>query len=125
MVRSYAKGSSAERELVHSLSKLGYMTIRAPRSGSINLPSPDIIAAKDGRLIVIECKSRAKGFKIASEQLAELKEWQDKALAKAYIGWKMSRKGWFFLTLDEVVQNNGNVGKKFVQEKGIRPEAAF
>ncbi len=123
MVRSYAKGYSAERELVHTLSKIGYMVIRAPRSGSINLASPDIIAAKHGKLLVIECKSRKGAFSVPIEQLDELKEWRDKAGATAYVAWKISRKGWTFLRLDDVYANRGNVGKKFAAEKGLPIES--
>ncbi|MFH0832159.1 MAG: YraN family protein [Candidatus Aenigmatarchaeota archaeon] len=119
MVKKYFKGYFAEWQLVHLLSDRGYMVIRAPRSGRISLASPDIIAAKGGRLIVIECKSRAKGFKIPMEQLDELKQWEEKACAKAYVVWKVARKGWFFLHLNDVVANNGNVGKKFIEEKAI------
>ncbi len=119
MLRSYRKGYVAELSLVHTLSGLGYMVIRAPRSGRIDLPSPDIIAAKNGKLMVIECKSRASAFSVPLEQLNELKEWQDKAGAVAYIGWKMSRSGWKFLKLKDVYDNKGNVGKKFAEEKGI------
>lgn len=123
MVHSYSKGYRGERELVHTLSKMGYMTIRAPRSGRINLASPDIIAAKDGRLLVIECKSRKSAFTVPREQLAELEEWVTKARAVAYIGCKISRKGWKFLRLEDVIENRGNVGKKFIEEKGILIEA--
>jgi Holliday junction resolvase len=119
MVKSYFKGYFAEWQLVHELANRGYMVIRAPRSGRISLASPDVIAAKDGRLIVIECKNRAKGFKISAEQLDELKQWEDKAKATAYVVWKVARKGWFFLHLRDVVANNGNVGKKFIEEKAI------
>lgn len=122
MVHCYRKGYAAERSLVHTLAKIGYMVVRTPRSGRINLASPDVIAAKDGRLIVIECKSRAKGFKVYGEQLDELKQWEEKAKATAYVGWKIARKGWLFLTLADVVGNNGNVGKKFIEEKGIALE---
>jgi Holliday junction resolvase len=123
MVHSYAKGYSAERELVHTLSKMGYMTIRAPRSGRINLASPDVIAAKNGKLLVIECKSRKGAFSVPLEQLEELREWRDKAGAIAYVGWKISRRGWTFIGLDDVCANNGNIGKKFAAEKGISIEA--
>ena len=119
MVRSYSKGYRGERELVHTLSKMGYMTIRAPRSGRIGLDSPDVIAAKDGRLIVIECKSRMNAFTIQPEQLAELESWITKARATAYIGCKIHRKGWKFLKYDDVVANKGHIGKKFIAEKGI------
>lgn len=123
MVHSYRKGYSAEREMVHTLSKIGYMVVRTPRSGRINLASPDIIAAKDGRLLVIECKSRKSAFTIPREQLAELEEWVTKAKAVAYIGCKLSRKGWKFLHLSDVIANKGNIGKKFIEEKGILLEA--
>ena len=123
MVKSYSKGYRGERELLHKLANMGYMTMRAPRSGRINLPVPDIVAAKDGRIIVIECKSRAAAFTVAPEQLAELKAWEEKARAAAYVGWKVARKGWFFLRLADVVANNGNVGKKFLAEKAIGIES--
>ncbi len=119
MVDSYAKGYRAEWQLTHKLSEMGYMVVRTPRSGRIGLASPDIIAAKGGRLIVIECKSRKAAFTISIEQLDELKQWREKAGAIAYIGWKMSRKGWKFLHLDKVYENKGNVGKKFAEEHGI------
>jgi len=119
IVNSYAKGYSAERELVHTLSGMGYMTIRAPRSGRIGLPSPDVIAAKGGRLIVFEVKFRESAFTVSSDQLQELVQWKEKAGAITYIACKISRKGWKFIPLDVVIANNGNIGKKFIQDKGI------
>jgi Holliday junction resolvase len=122
MLASYRKGYVAELNLVHTLSKMGYMVIRAPRSGRINLASPDIIAAKPGKLIVIECKSRAAAFTVPKEQLNELREWQEKAGAVPYVAWKISRKGWKFLRFQDVCENNGNVGKKFAEGKGMSIE---
>jgi len=122
MVHSYAKGYGAERELVHTLSKLGYMTIRAPRSGRINLPSPDVIAVKDGRVIVFEVKFRASAFTISKDQLEELTQWKNVGGAHTYIGCKIARKGWKFLHLHDVIANNGNIGKKFIAEKGFSIE---
>lgn len=119
MVRSYVKGATAERELVHTLSKLGYMTIRAPRSGRIDLPSPDVIAVKDGRVIVFEVKFRASAFTVPKEQLAELTAWKNVGGAHAYIGCKLARRGWKFLHLHDVIANSGNIGKKFIEEKGF------
>jgi len=119
MVQSYAKGYRAEWSLIHTLAKSGFMVLRAPRSGRIGLPSPDIVAAKDGKLIVIECKSREAAFTIEKEQLAELRAWQEKARAIPYIGWKINRQGWTFLHLKDVEDNNGNIGKKFAAEKGF------
>ncbi len=119
MVQSYAKGYRGERELLYILSGMGYMVIRAPRSGRIGLPSPDVIAAKNGALVVIECKSREGAFTVEQDQIAQLKEWQEKAMAKAYVAWKVSHQGWLFLRLADVEANKGNIGKKFAAEKGI------
>jgi Holliday junction resolvase len=123
MVKSYRKGYMAEWSLTHELSKKGYMVVRTPRSGRIGLASPDIIAAKKGRLIVIECKSRKSAFNVPLEQLEELKEWEEKAGAKSYVAWKIPRKGWFFLHLEDVINNKGNIGKKFVIEKAINMDS--
>ncbi|MBI4895162.1 MAG: hypothetical protein HY831_01585 [Candidatus Aenigmarchaeota archaeon] len=122
MTASYRKGYIAELSLTHKLASMGYMAIRAPRSGRIGLPSPDIVAAKVGKLIVIECKSRAAAFTVEKEQLQELLDWQEKAGASAYIAWKIARKGWTFLHLKDVIDNKGNIGKKFAQEKGFSIE---
>ncbi|MBI2583537.1 MAG: hypothetical protein HYW25_02620 [Candidatus Aenigmarchaeota archaeon] len=119
----YSKGYRSERELLHLLYKQGWAVIRAPRSGRVGIPTPDIVAAKAGRLVVIECKSRAEAFAVEKEQLLQLAEWEQRAGAKAYIGWKQSRKGWSFLRLNDVQKNNGNVGKAFAEEKGIKMES--
>ena len=119
MIKKYAKGYRAERSLLHELSKMGYMVMRAPHSGSANLALPDIIAVKDGKILAIECKAREEAFKIENEQLAQLKQWQDVGGATPYIAWKISRKGWKFIHLEHVMNNNGNVGKKFAEKSGI------
>ncbi|MBI2233382.1 MAG: hypothetical protein HYU56_05685 [Candidatus Aenigmarchaeota archaeon] len=121
MVHSYKKGYSRELQLVHLLSSKGYMVVRTPRSGRINLASPDIIALKNGRITVIECKAHEEAFKVDGEQLDELKQWQD-AGASAYVAWKLARKDWIFLHLHDVVGNSGNIGKKFAFEKGLKLE---
>jgi len=119
MVKPYRKGYMGERELVYKLHERGYMVIRAPRSGRISLPSPDVIAVKDGKVIVVECKTRNAAFTVEEEQLKELSEWSEKGGAKAYVAWKLPRKEWIFLNLRDVIDNNGNVGKRFAIERGF------
>jgi len=118
-MHTYAKGYAAENELLHTLYDKGWSVIRAPRSGRVGIPSPDIMAAKSGRIIVVECKSRAGAFKVEQEQLEQLKDWQIRAQAIPYIGWKIARKGWFFLKLEDVVANNGNIGKRFLDGRSL------
>jgi len=119
VVHSYKKGYTAELQLTHLLSDMGYMTIRAPRSGRIDLPSPDVIAVKGGKVIVFEVKFRASAFTVPPEQLEELKQWREVGGATAYVGCKIARRGWKFLHLNDVVANKGNIGKKFIEAKGI------
>ena len=122
MVNKYRKGYMAEWTLTHELSRRGYMVVRTPRSGRISLASPDIIAAKGDKLIVIECKSRNDAFKIQDEQLEELNQWQVKTTAKAYIAWKIARQDWLFLHLEDVMNNKGNINRKLAQEHAISIE---
>jgi molecular chaperone DnaK len=73
-MKTYRKGYLAENQLVHKLYELGWAVMRAPRSGKISIPSPDVVAAKKGRILVIEVKSRAAGFQIRREQMEEMKD---------------------------------------------------
>lgn len=126
MVKSYAKGYRFERNLVHVLSEHGFVVLRAPHSGSMNIASPDIVAIKktDGssKVFAIECKNREEGFTVSTDQLNELKEWEEKGGAMCYIAWKCGRSEPIFLTLADVTANKGNVGKKFAAEHGISLE---
>lgn len=118
MPKSYRKGYTAELSLTHTLASLGFMAIRAPRSGRIGLPSPDIVAIKNGKIFVIECKAREGAFSVEKDQLEQLRSWQNHG-AVALLAWKQSHKGWTFLHLSDVSANSGNIGKKFAAEKGF------
>lgn len=120
MVKKYRKGYVAERELLHKLYEKGYAVIRAPKSGRLNLPCPDLIAIKNGKTLSIECKSRKNGFQISKDQLDELKEWERRSESKVLIGWKRSYNGWIFIPFDLVLKNKGNVGNKFADENGFK-----
>ncbi len=120
MVKTYRKGYAAENQLVHLLYARGYAVMRAPRSGRVGLPTPDLVAIKGKKVLVIECKSRKTGFTVEREQLEQLKEWKRRTGGAAYIAWKRTRLGWLFLKLADVIKNKGNVGKKFAEEYGIK-----
>jgi len=119
VVNPYRKGYVFEWRLMHKLYEMGYAVMRAPRSGRIGLPVPDIVAAKNGKLVVIECKSREGAFTLPKDQIAQLQEWEKRAGATAYVAWKLARKQPVFLRLNDVIDNGGNIGKKFLAEKGI------
>ncbi len=121
-MKTYRKGYVAENQLVHILHERGWAVMRAPRSGKISIPSPDIVAIKHGRVLVIEVKSRGVGFQIRKEQLYEMKEWVSRSGGEGYIAIKIPYKGWRFLKLDDVIDNKGNVGKSFLEEMSLRLE---
>lgn len=114
----YMKGYIGERELLYKLYESGYVVLRSPRSGRIGLPTPDIIAIKNSRIYALECKSRKEAFIVPKDQLEQLKEWVEKAGAKAYIAWKIPRKGWKFISLEDAIKNKGRISKRFCEIVG-------
>lgn len=94
----HSKGANAERELMRLFFEKGFSVVRIAGSGTSPLPAPDIIAIKKGRIVAVECKARkAKNLAISSAQMSEFLDWAEKAGSEALVGWKVPRKGWFFL----------------------------
>ncbi|MEM0068014.1 MAG: Holliday junction resolvase Hjc [Saccharolobus sp.] len=60
-----SRGTAVEREIVNKLREKGFAVLRAPASGSKRKDSvPDIIALKNGIIILIEMKSRKDGGRV-------------------------------------------------------------
>lgn len=118
-MKSYRKGYAAENELVHMLYDKGFAVLRAPRSGRVSIPSPDIVALKSSRVLIIECKSHKGGFAVPKEQMEQLREWERRSGGLAYIAWKVAYKGWFFIKLNVVENNRGNVNKRMLAAHGV------
>ena len=116
-MKTYRKGYIAENQLVHILYDRGWAVLRAPRSGRISIPSPDIVAMKRGRILIIEVKSRNAGFQMRKEQIDEMEEYITRSGGEGYVAIKIPRVGWKFLKFSDVADNNGNIGKKFLEEK--------
>jgi Holliday junction resolvase len=94
----HSKGANAERELMHLFFQAGFSVVRIAGSGTSPLPAPDIIAIRKGRIIAVECKARkASHLAISVGQIKELGDWAARAGSESLIGWKIPRKGWFFL----------------------------
>jgi len=89
-----SKGMDAERTLCSLLWDKGYSTLRAPASGSIDRPSPDVVAITTTTLeaaehpiaYALELKANADGTAYFDEhEITELEEWADRAGAEAYV----------------------------------------
>ncbi|MGI6589142.1 MAG: Holliday junction resolvase Hjc [Candidatus Iainarchaeum sp.] len=107
----YNKGANAERELIHSFSKVGFAVLRVAGSGVSPLPSPDVVAIKGGRILAIECKAW-KGEYLAIPRTTMLDEvnWAKVAGAEFFVGWKVPREGWLFVRFNDF----HDAGKNFM-----------
>lgn len=66
-------------------------------------PSPDILAAKNGRVIAIECKITRNPYKYFEKQeIRDLKEFSRIFKAEPYIAVKFKNKEWFFFDIDKL-----------------------
>jgi len=118
----HAKGANAERELMHLFFDAGFSVVRIAGSGTSPLPAPDIIALKKGRIIAVECKARkAQNLAVSVAQIGELSDWAERAGAEAFVGWKIPRKGWFFLKPGQMC----NTGKFFTISQRVAMERAM
>ncbi len=105
------KGSNAERELVHKFWANGFGAIRSAGSGSMKYPSPDILVAKNGRVIAIECKVTQNLYKyFEKREINDLKEFSKFFNAEPYVAVKFKGAGWFFLNIDRLKEK----GKSFM-----------
>lgn len=100
-MKTGAKGSGAERELLNNLYRLGYSVLRSAGSG-VNGVSPDLIAIKGERGFVFECKFWKGTPRIEHDKFEELKKWETNTMLEVYLAWKVSRDGWYFIKLDEM-----------------------
>lgn len=107
---SKAKGSKAERELLHMFWNTNiWAAIRAPGSGSIPLPSPDILASNTKRYLAIECKSVRDPKKyFPNEEIEQLVLFAKKFGAEPWVGVRFDREGWFFLKPSTMLRSEGN-----------------
>lgn len=98
-----AKGTNAERELIHMFWKAGWVAARVAGSGSMQYPSPDIIAAKQPRSMVIESKVTSQGKQYLSiQEINDLKVFAQGLNAQPYVAVKFNRVGWYFLSLEDL-----------------------
>lgn len=99
----YAKGANAERELIGILWGNGFAAVRAAGSGKATLPSPDMVAMKNGRIIAFECKAwKGDYLNISREQMSDLSLWCDRAGAEFFIAWRVPRVGWIFVRKNDL-----------------------
>jgi holliday junction resolvase Hjr len=89
------KGSSAERELLHTLWGNGFAVLRTAGSGSTQHDACDLIAGRSGHAFAIEVKACGGGKQyIEAAQMKELMDFSTAFGATPIIAVKWTRKGW-------------------------------
>ncbi len=116
------KGAKGERDLVHLFWEAGWAASRVAGSGSVRLPSPDIIAGNGARKIGIEAKvvgGLRKYF--PKKEISELKEYCCRFGAEPWIAIKFDNLGWRFISLEDLEETKEGfvVSIKLAKDKGL------
>ncbi len=103
MMTRYEKGANFERAIVHEFWERGWTAIRSAGSGNTSLLAPDIIAIRDGRIILVECKSTSRERLYLKHAILSLHEFSRISGGRAYISMKFLRKEPRFYEIDEFI----------------------
>jgi Holliday junction resolvase len=120
------KGVRAERELLHMFYNTdSWIASRIAGSGSIPLPSPDLLAGYKNRTLAIECKSlKNPYYHFAESKIQDLIKFSERFGAEAWLAIKFNNKGWFFLKPEGLKKSKKgySVSLELAQQNGIRFE---
>ena len=123
-MRTYRKGSRAERELIDYFSTRDFCVIRAAGSG-VNSLSPDILVFKRGVQLGIEAKAWEKeNLNIDREQFENLRNWEETSGISCVIGWRRNRQPWYLIPLALFKESEKSFGINWrnAQALGKKPE---
>lgn len=70
----YEKGANFERALVQKFLQNGFIALRAAGSGIMSFKIPDIVAIKNKKIILIECKTTKKNSISLKDAIFSLKK---------------------------------------------------
>jgi len=101
---SKPKGIRGERELLHQFWNTGtWAALRAPASGSMRFPSPDLLVGNHSRTLAIECKVTASSSQYFTHQeIEELIEFSRLFGAEPWVWVKFLRKGSYFVSVHDL-----------------------
>lgn len=117
-----AKGTNAERELIHLFWSKGWAALRVAGSGSSSYPSPDILASNAARVLAIECKSSGELSRhLERAQVEDLLKFAKMFGAEPWVGARFNDMKWAFFSIDDLKKSEKgfSVSVKMVKEKGL------
>ncbi len=107
-----AKGTRAERELLHRFWATNqFVVMRAPGSGSIRYPCPDLLVGNPLRKMAIECKAPGTTTQyLTLEEIDQLRTFSRIFAAEPWIAVRFAagqKPEWYFLSLEDLDTTNG------------------
>jgi len=107
MFANKKRGSNAEREILHLLSKNGFSVARVAGSGMISETSCDLFAGNRKKKYAIEVKISSKNKRyLNKEQIKKLIEFSKDFGLTPLVAVKFLRKGWFFIDPKKLEKTN-------------------
>jgi Holliday junction resolvase len=119
---SKIKGSNAERELVKMLWSCGWGAIRSAGSGSMQFPSPDVLAGNKVRRLALEVKAIKEDKKyLSDEEVKQLLNFSDYFGAEPWFAIKFTNYGWVFVNPEDLEKTKGGYAfsKNSSERKGL------
>ena len=108
--RRKSKGSVFERQLIRMFWDNGWAASRIAGSGSSSFFSPDVIAGRNGRVIVIEAKTSNNSKKYLSlEEVVQLREFASIFGAEPWIAVKFKNNNIKFVSLNNATFTSKSV----------------
>jgi Holliday junction resolvase len=104
---NYQKGARFERDIVNEFWRHGWAAMRAAGSGTVGFPVPDVIGAKDHRIIAVECKTTRKDRISLKNAVLNLKRFSDISQARAYIAVKFYKQKPAFFDIEGLISGKG------------------
>ncbi|MCE4622086.1 MAG: Holliday junction resolvase [Desulfurococcales archaeon] len=118
--------SRLENELANLLWSMGYAVVRGPSSGSgvRRRYQPDIVAIKNGVVLVIEVKKAREGktVYIPERQVRGLKEFASRAKGLALIAVRIAGLGWRIHRLEDLDYTRNGNARIASPESGLKIE---
>ena len=99
----YRRGADFERALVTEFWERGWAAVRAAGSGTRKEPVPDVLAVKDGRVVMVECKTTTKDRLSLKTAITELAGFARVAGGDAYIAIRFFRQQPRFYSIRELL----------------------
>jgi len=125
VINKYAKGANFERKIVSDLWGHGWASMRAAGSGTVGFPVPDVIGAKDGRIILIECKATRKDRLSLKHDILDLEKFSYISGGEAYIAIKFYKKDPRFYEISKIIAKGNysiTIGDPFISFEALLME---